>query len=77
MRHAYRQKHIKGILEREAADTADLVARLGAFDRAGRNRRMPAVVAIEIAQHVPDRAGGRVKDRAFDDMRHASLRRRA
>ena len=43
------------VLELEASDAADLVGGLRALDRAGRDRRMPAVVAVEVAQHVPDR----------------------
>jgi hypothetical protein len=58
------------VLQLEAPDTADLVGGLRALDGAGRHRGVPAVVAVEIAQHIPDRAGRRVEDRAFDDMRH-------
>src|SRR5260221_2022879 len=58
------------VLQLEPAHAADTVGGLGALDRAGGDRRMPAVVAVEIAQHIPDRAGRRVEDRAFDDVRH-------
>src|SRR3954462_9396047 len=68
---------LRAVLQLEAPDAADLVGSLRALDGAGRHRGMPAVVAVEISQHIPDRAGRRVEDRAFDDMRHASLRTRA
>ena len=66
------------VLELEPPHAADAIGGLRAFDRAGRDRGMPAVVAVEIAQHIPDRAGRRVEDRAFEDVRHGvSLRTRA
>src|SRR5262249_34904793 len=64
------------VLQLETPDAADLVGRLRALDCRGRDRRMPAVVTVEIAQHVPDHSGRRIKDRAFDDMRHTSLQTR-
>src|SRR6185312_10849376 len=60
----------RAVLQLETAYTADLVGRLRAFDRRSRDRRVPAVMAIEVAQHVPDRVGRCVQDRALDDMRH-------
>ena len=58
------------VLQYEPPHAADAVSGLGALDSAGRDRGMPAVMAIEIAQHVPDRAGRRIEDRALDDVRH-------
>src|SRR5581483_11680137 len=60
------------ILQLEPPDTADLVGGMRALDRRGRNRRMPAIMPVEIAQHRPRRIGRRVQDGAFDDMRHGS-----
>ena len=69
---------LRAVFQLEAPHAADAVGGLRALDRAGGDRRMPAVMAVEIAQHIPDRAGRRVEDRAFDDMRHGvSLRTRA
>src|SRR6202011_1382323 len=66
------------VLELEPAYATDTVGGLGALDGAGRDRGMPAVMAVEVAQHVPDHAGRRVEDRALDDVRHGvSLRTRA
>src|SRR3954453_21622357 len=58
------------VLELEPPDTTDAVRGLGALDGAGGDRGMPAVMAVEIAQHVPDRSRGRIEDRALDDVRH-------
>src|SRR5262245_12862436 len=41
-----------------------------ALDRAHLHRRMPAVVAVEVAQNGPDAVDGRVDDRALDDAGH-------
>src|SRR6266481_5076835 len=62
----------RAVLQFEAAHAADAVRGLRALDRAGRNRGMPAVMAVKIAQHIPDHAGRRVDDRALDNVRHAS-----
>jgi hypothetical protein len=32
---------------------------------------MPSVMTVEVAQHIPDRIGRGVQDRAFDDVRHS------
>ena len=39
----------RAILQLEAADAADLVGGLRPLDSAGRDRRMPAVVTVEVA----------------------------
>src|SRR4029077_5125652 len=66
------------VRELEPAHAADAIRGLGALDRAGCDRGMPAVMAVEIAQHAPDCAGRRIEDSALDDVRHGvSLRTRA
>src|SRR5262249_31678313 len=62
---------LRAVLQPETADAADLVGGLRAFDRAGRNRGMPAIMPVEIAQQIPYRSRRRVEDRALDDVRHA------
>ena len=66
---------LRAVLEAEAPHAADLVGRRAALDRARRDRRMPAVVAVEVAQHRPHPVDGCVDDGALHDVRHrVSLR---
>src|SRR5207237_4952163 len=51
------------------SDTADLVGRLRALDRRRGDGRMPAIMAVEVAQHLPHDLGRRIDDRALDDVR--------
>src|SRR6185437_13546326 len=61
---------LRAVGELETADAADAIRALSALDDAGRDRGVPAVVAIEIAQHRPDPIAGSIDDRAFDHVRH-------
>src|SRR5262249_11559173 len=61
---------LRAVLQFETAHATDLVGGLRALDGGGRDRGMPAVVSVEVAQHGPDRIGRSIEDRAFDDMRH-------
>src|SRR5262245_30054520 len=42
------------------------------LNRAGLDRRVPAVVAVEVAQDCPHAVDGRVNDRALDDAGHGT-----
>jgi len=53
------------------AHAADAIGALTALDGAGRNRGMPAIVAVEITQHRPDLVSWGVDDRALNHVRHA------
>src|ERR1700752_2109853 len=61
---------LRAVFEAEAGHTADLVRGLPTLDRTGRDRRMPAVVAVEVAQHRPHPVHRCVQDCAFHDAGH-------
>jgi hypothetical protein len=48
---------LRAVAQKEMPHTADFVGGLVAFDRALANGRMPAVVAVEVAQDRPDAIG--------------------
>ena len=54
----------------KAADAADLVGPPALLDAALRHRGMPALMAVEIAQHSPDRIDRRIDDGAPADLNH-------
>src|SRR5439155_24723341 len=56
------------VSEREAAHAADLVAALLALDPALGDDVVPAVVAVEVAQHRPDALDRRVDHGRADDV---------
>ena len=68
---------LAAILEREAADAADLVDGITTLDEAGCHDGMILVVCIEIAHDSPQPFHRHIDDRAADDLRHLNLRRRA
>ena len=62
--------------EAEATDRSDRIDRRAALDRTGRDRRMPAIVAVEIAQDPPDVVDRRIDDRALNNLDHGRTQRR-
>src|SRR5262245_31342995 len=68
---------LAAVLEREAADAADLVDGIAAFDEARGHDGVVLVMRIEIAHDGPEPLHGHIDDRAANDLRHISLRRHA
>jgi hypothetical protein len=63
---------LRSILQGEPPDAADPVLRLAPLDGAGLDGRMPALVPVEVPDHVPHRGGRCVDDGAAKDARHGS-----
>src|SRR5262245_15714210 len=61
---------LRAVLQAKAAHATDLVGRRAALDRAGGDRRVPALVAVEVAQHRPHPVDRGVDDGAFHDVGH-------
>src|SRR6516225_5760814 len=61
---------LRAVAEEEVSHAADLVGGLIALDGALGDRRMPAVVTVEIAQESPHAIGRRINDRRAHDADH-------
>src|SRR5262245_18350134 len=61
---------LRTVIELKAAHAADQVVRQMALDRARLHRRVPAVVAVEVAQNGPYAVVGRLDDRALHHAGH-------
>ena len=65
---------LRSVGEVEPPYAADLVRRKSSLDMAVGHRRVPPVVAVEVAQHRPHRLDRRLDDGALHDFHHAAYR---